>query len=83
MHSSKADPIQVPIQLQFNDDTECLSKLLQVNGQSNNQLEHELDVSSSVSELNCHDVVADSDKEQMGEKKVTNPVIRVPKSWVI
>ena len=43
-------------------------KLLQVNSQPDNQTEQESDVSSSDSELNCSDVAANSDHEQMGEQ---------------
>ena len=69
LQSSKADPIQVPIKLQLNDGNAFLSKLLQVNSQPNNKVEQELYVSSSDSELNCSDVVADSHKDQTGEQE--------------
>ena len=55
--------------MQFTDDTEFLSKLLQVNSQFNNQIEQESDVSSSVSELNCRDVVVDWDKNWTREQE--------------
>ena len=34
LHSNKTDPIQVPIQLQLNNDTDFLSQLLQTNNQA-------------------------------------------------
>ena len=62
MRSSKADQIQVPIQLQLNTDTEFLSQLLKTNSQTH-QADEESD-SYSESDLNCSDVVGTSDGEQ-------------------
>ena len=64
LQSSKADQIQVPIQLQLNNDTEFLSQLLKTNCQTH-QADEESD-SSSESDLNCSDVVGTSDGEQSG-----------------
>ena len=64
LRSSKANQIQVPIQLQLNNDTEFLSQLLKTNSQTH-QADEESD-SSSKSDLNCSDVVGTSDGEQSG-----------------
>ena len=45
LQSSKADQIQVPIQLQLNNDTEFLSQLLKTNSQTH-QADEESDSSS-------------------------------------
>ena len=62
LRSNKADQIQVPIQLQLNNDSDFLSQLLKTNTQPHNE---ESD-SSSESDLNCSDVVGTSDGEQTG-----------------
>ena len=62
LRSNKADQIQVPIQLQLNNDSDFLSQLLKTNTQPHNE---ESD-SSSESDLNCSDVVGTSDGEQAG-----------------
>ena len=67
LQSSKADQIQVPIQLQLNNDTEFLSQLLKTNSQTQ-QADEESD-SSSESDLNCSDAVGTSDGEQTGEQE--------------
>ena len=64
LRSSKADHIQVPIQLQLNNDTEFLSQLLKTNSQTH-KADEESDTSSD-SDLNCSDVVGTSDGEQTG-----------------
>ena len=64
LRSSKADHIQVPIQLQLNNDTEYLSQLFKTNSQTH-QADEESDTSSE-SDLNCSDVVWTSDGEQTG-----------------
>ena len=64
MRSKKADHFQVPIQLQLNNDTEFLLQLLQTNNQAQRVTAEESD-SSDESDLNCSDIVENSD----GEKK--------------
>ena len=68
LRSNKADPIQVPIQLQLNNDTEFLSQLLQTNNQAQ-QLTAEESDSSDESDLNCSDSIVNSDGEKTGEKE--------------
>ena len=65
LRSSKVDHIQVPIQLQLNNDTEFLSQVLKTNSQIPHQVGEESD-SSSESDLNCSDVVGTSDGEKQG-----------------
>ena len=66
--SNKADPIQVPIQLQLNNDTEFLSQLLQTNNQAQRLTAEESDTSDE-SDLNCSDIVENSDGEKTGEQE--------------
>ena len=68
LRSNKADHIQVPIQLQLNNDTEFLSQLLQTNNQAQQVTVEESD-SSDESDLNCSDIVENSDGEKTGEKE--------------
>ena len=68
MRSSKADHIQVPIQLHLNNDTEFLSQLLKTNSQIQQQVGEESD-SSPESDLNCSDIVENSDGEKTGKKE--------------
>ena len=65
---SKADPIKVPIQLQLNNDTEFLSQLLQTNNQAQRLTAEESD-SSDESDLNCSDIIENSDGEKTGEQE--------------
>ena len=67
LRSNKADPIQVPIQLQLNNDTEFLLQLLQTNNQAQ-QLTVEESDSSDESDLNCSDIVANSDGKKQGKR---------------
>ena len=73
--SSKADHIQVPIQLQLNNDTEFLSQLLKTNSQTN-QSDEESD-SSSDSDLNCSNVVGTPDGEKQGGRNVKNLIMQM------
>ena len=68
LRSNKADPIQVPIQLQLNNDTEFLSQLLQTNNQAQRLTAEESDTSDE-SDLNCSDIVENSDGEKTGEQE--------------
>ena len=68
LRSNKADPIQVPIQLQLNNDTEFLSQLLQTNNQAQRLTAEESD-SSDESDLNCSDIIENSDGEKTGEQE--------------
>ena len=73
LRSSKADQIQVPIQLQLNNDTEFLPQLFKTNSQTH-QADEESD-SSFESDLNCRDVVGTSDGEQTGDRSVKNLIM--------
>ena len=68
LRSNKADHIEVPIQLQLNNDTEFLSQLLQTNNQTQQVAAEESD-SSDNSDLNCSNIVENSDGEKTGEKE--------------
>ena len=68
LRSNKTDPIQVPIQLQLNNDTEFLSQLLQTNNQAQ-QLTVEESDSSDESDLNCSNIIENSDGEKTGEQE--------------
>ena len=63
LRSSKADHIQLPIQLQLNNDTEFLSQLLKTNSQIQQGVGEESD-SSHKSDLNCSHIVENSDGEK-------------------
>ena len=55
---SKTDPVHVPVQLQFSDDSQFMTQLLQ-------QQQHSVQVSdsnSSASDLNCSDLVHSDDE---------------------
>ena len=68
LRSNKTDPIQVPIQLQLNNDTDFLSQLLQTNNQAQ-RLTAEESGSSDESDLNCSDIIDNSDGEKTGEQE--------------
>ena len=68
LRSNKTDPIQVPIQLQLHNDTDFLSQLLQTNNQAQ-RLTAEESGSSDESDLNCSDIIDNSDGEKTGEQE--------------
>ena len=68
LRSNKTDPIQVPIQLQLNNDTDFLSQLLQTNNQAQQLTAGESD-SSDESHLNCSGIIKNSDGEKTGEQE--------------
>ena len=68
LRSNKTDPIHVPIQLQLNNDTDFLSQLLQTNNQTQ-RLTAEESGSSDESDLNCSDIINNSDEEKTGEQE--------------
>ena len=68
LRSSKADAVQVPVQLQFADDPEFLSKWMSVSQQSKSNQENDSYTDRSESDLNCSDVINQSDTEQTEEK---------------
>ena len=58
LRSSKTDPVHLPVQLQFSDDSQFMTQLLK-------QQEHSVQVSdsnSSSSDLNCSDLVQSDDE---------------------
>ena len=65
LHSAKSDSLQVPIQVQILDNTGFLSKLLQANNKAHKA--EESDGSSSDLDLNCSELVKDSDEEETEE----------------
>ena len=76
LRSHKVDAV-VPVQLQFADDPEFLSKLMSVSQQSKSNQENDSDTDGSESHLNCSDGINQSDTEQTEEKD--NPGITSPK----
>ena len=64
LRSSKTDPLQVPVHLQLADDPEFLSSVSQ---QSKFSQENDSGTDGSESDLNCSDVINQSDTEQMEE----------------
>ena len=64
----KYNTVQVPVQMQFADDPEFLARLMSVSQQSKSNQENGLDSDESESDLNCSDVINQSDIEQTEEK---------------
>ena len=68
LRSDKADSVQVLVLLQLADDPAFVSKLMSVNQQCKFNQENDSDRNESESDLNCSDVINQSDTEQMEEK---------------
>ena len=77
LRSNKADAVQVPVQLQFADDPEFLARLMSVSQQFKSNQENGSDTDGAESDLNCSDVINQSDTEQTDEKD--NPGSTGPK----
>ena len=66
LHSSKMDPIHVPVQLQLSDDSQFISQLMK---QQENPVQVS-DSNSSASDLNCSDLVQSDDETSNDNVKI-------------